>query len=674
MSPAEQLVFAQGFAELLLNAGVATTIERDGHLQNLRAVMAARGYTRPSIAQLRRLFADAVARRSDAGFGDDASHPSHPSPGGDWGAFDPPPPVPSGVAPPPGWAVLPHGVFQVAGRSSAAGEPVVPAPLVVTGRHISVEEGYESLELCWLRDGEWRRRVVPRDVLASKVKIVELAAYGLPVTSETSSRVVKYLADFEAANLDRLPRVAVSHSLGWAPDMHSFLWGETLLRAAGPAAPAGGTLVRFQGADAGDDQVARGFRFGGTAEGWRGAVGPELAAPKLRLAVTFSLATPLLVILGAPNPIYELCGETSRGKTVALRVAASVWGCPDERSPDAVMGTWDTTRVGAERTLAVVNNLPLFLDDTRRAKNAELVSALVYDVASGRGRKRGTPKGVQRSGTWSTALLSSGESSVNDLAEKGGAKARVLSVWGSPFGEASGAMGVRVKALNCAVLTHFGHAGPEFVQHLLDRRDAWPGWVARYEELTGYYARRAGDNPVLGRMADTFAMLGVVGEVAAEALALPALASPPVHVLWGELAGAVVAGDVPARAVRHVHDWALSRQNRFYVSSPAGNPVPAAGWAGKWDYNNAEWTAIEFFPNELNEILRAGEFEPQPVVRSWKERGWLRLAADGGNPCQRVGTSRSRLVTILRAALEEPAGADPSASDPRPVSPARYAP
>ena len=86
--------------------------------------------------------------------------------------------------------MLPRGVFQVTERPSAAGEPVVPAPLVVTGRHISVEEGHESLELRWLRDGEWRRRVVPRDVLASKAKMVELAAYGLPVTSETSSRVV----------------------------------------------------------------------------------------------------------------------------------------------------------------------------------------------------------------------------------------------------------------------------------------------------------------------------------------------------------------------------------------------------------------------------------------------------------------------------------------------------
>ena len=304
-----------------------------------------------------------------------------------------------------------------------------------------------------------------------------------------------------------------------------------------PRGTGGGPPARFQGADVGDDQVARGFRSGGTPGGWREAVGPALAAPKLRLAVTFSLAPPLLAVLNAPNPFHELCGETSGGKTVALRVAASVWGCPDERSPHAVMGTWDTTRVGAERTLAVVNNLPLFLDDTRRAKDADLVSALVYDVASGRGRKRGTPKGVQRSSKWSTALLSSGESSVNDLAEEGGAKARVVSVWGSPFGEVSGPMGERVKALNRAVLAHFGHAGPAFVQHLLDRRDAWPGWVVRYEQLTRYYASRAGDNPVLGRLADTFAMLEVVGELAAVASELPALAKPPVEELWAELVG-----------------------------------------------------------------------------------------------------------------------------------------
>lgn len=301
----------------------------------------------------------------------------------------------------------------------------------------------------------------------------------------------------------------------------------------------------------------------------------------------------------------------------------------------------------------------------------------MYDVASGRGRKRGTPKGVQRSGTWSTALLSSGESSVNDLAEKGGAKARVVSVWGSPFGEVSGAMGGRVKALNRAVLAHFGHAGPAFVRYLLDRRGAWQDWAARYEQLTAQYAGRAGDNPVLGRMADTFAVLGVAGELAADALGLPALASPPVDELWAELAGAVEAGDVPARAARHVRDWALSRQNRFFVSSlqgDSGRPAPHAGWAGKWDYTNDAWAAIAFFPEALAEALRAGQFDPPAVVRSWKARGWLRLAADGGHFCHRVGTSRSRLVTILRSALEETDPAAPADPGPRPVSPARHTP
>ena len=50
MLPAEQLAFAQRLAELLLDVGGATTIERDGHLQNLQTTMAARGYPRQSIA------------------------------------------------------------------------------------------------------------------------------------------------------------------------------------------------------------------------------------------------------------------------------------------------------------------------------------------------------------------------------------------------------------------------------------------------------------------------------------------------------------------------------------------------------------------------------------------------------------------------------------------------
>ncbi len=57
--------------------------------------------------------------------------------------------------------------------------------------------------------------------------------------------------------------------------------------------------------------------------------------PKAIAGVYFSLATPFLEIIDAPNFVVDWAYGNSKGKTTVLRVAGSCWGNPDERSPAA---------------------------------------------------------------------------------------------------------------------------------------------------------------------------------------------------------------------------------------------------------------------------------------------------------------------------------------------------
>ena len=82
-----------------------------------------------------------------------------------------------------------------------------------------------------------------------------------------------------------------------------------------------------------------------------------------------ALAPPMLEILGASNFVLDFAGATSSGKTTTLRVAASCWGKPDERSDESAMHTWDVTRVFLERASTIISGMPLILDDTKRAKD-----------------------------------------------------------------------------------------------------------------------------------------------------------------------------------------------------------------------------------------------------------------------------------------------------------------
>src|SRR5262249_41242302 len=154
-----------------------------------------------------------------------------------------------------------------------------------------------------------------------------------------------------------------------------------------------------------------------------------------KFGIYVACAAPMLMILGTPNIVVSDSGPTTGGKTVKLRVAGSVWGGPDETSPHTVVYTWDATPVWRGRGPRTLGSLPLILDDTMRARRPQDVQQTIYDAASGRGRGRGSPKGLAAQGAWRTVLMTSGERPLASFTQAGGTHARVLESWAtSPFG------------------------------------------------------------------------------------------------------------------------------------------------------------------------------------------------------------------------------------------------
>jgi uncharacterized protein (DUF927 family) len=144
--------------------------------------------------------------------------------------------------------------------------------------------------------------------------------------------------------------------------------------------------VRYRGADEGDEQLAGGFHPAGTLEEWLKAIEPLSDYPRVRLGLYVSLSAALLSVLGTPNYVFSYAGDSSKGKTTALRIAASCWGNPDETSPRRIVVSWDGTQVIRERAPAVFNNMPVFFDDTKRIKGKEEVARTIYDFSQGQGR------------------------------------------------------------------------------------------------------------------------------------------------------------------------------------------------------------------------------------------------------------------------------------------------
>ena len=548
---------------------------------------------------------------------------------------------------------------------------MVAAGVVVVTAILEELEGEDvHLRVEWLYQGRWRSATVSRGLLASSREVVALASRGLPVTSASARELVVWLSRFEHHNRPSLPAAYVVRRLGWCGPGGElgFMWGRTLIREAMHSTDGAPSTWPDRSvslvADGGAAQIAEAYTARGSLDGWRVAVGVLSEYPLAALALFASLAAPLLgVIPDAPNFVVDWSGKSSHGKTSALRVAASCWGMPSERDGGCIH-TWDSTAVGGERAAEMTSFLPLLLDDTKRARRAEDVDAMLYRVYSGRGRLRGRPDGMRRSSTWRTILLSTGEVPATSFSKSQGARARVLSLRGMPFGD--GSSGQVVEDLVGALMEHHGHAGPMLAQWLASNRDKWP---ALAEEYRGYVTDQAAgtDNAFARRAAPYIGLLRLAARLAVDVLG--------VNVLWSDVEGCIASAsarsvadaDVGALALDMVIGWAASHCSSFegrHDSDPRSGKAraPSGGWAGKWTGEaveqfgaSPEWrgTEILWVPAVLRRVLGEQGYDDEAVLDDWAARGWLVSSTAKGRSVQRrIFGQRTRVIGINEAALD----------------------
>jgi len=573
-------------------------------------------------------------------------------------------PVADDVRLPAGWNVTPNGIGRI-----GSDEPVVAkAPLVLIGRFRHLQDEVEYVELAFLVDGQWRRRIVPRCVIADRNKLIHLAAFGVAVTSNSTAALVEYLAAFEAENAGILLTENITGHMGWhrinGEDV--FIWGETLIRnKAGEDGDVPPPSIRFVASDNGNQQISEALKSKGKFDTWRSAIQLIETHPRVLLAVFTALAAPLLKIVGVPSFIVDYAAETSTGKTTSLRIAASVWGNPEECGPDRVslVLSWDITPTCLERSAATLQSIPLMVDETKRAQwPAETLPKSVYAFCAGRGRGRGSIDGVRASATWATTMLSSGEQPITSFARDGGTHARVIQHWGPPFGQANETTAGLVNLLNEALRLNFGHAGPRFVRWLLHHRDQWSQFRSRFAAIRAELLAHSNGKPLAMRLCASMAVICLAEELAHDALNLPTGHMGPLSI---ELLQEFVETDRAAEALRYVLDWARGNHVRFYRITGPTRPVVGGEWVGRWDGPDAQFVGV--LPPTLEQVLREGGFcDFRGLVASWRDRGWLVLGEESEGSARtrlrtRIGEDHNaRVIAIRRSAIEE---VDPPGED-----------
>ena len=154
----------------------------------------------------------------------------------------------------------------------------------------------------------------------------------------------------------------------------------------------------------------------GTLESWLTVVQQDVIGHiNLELALAIGLSAPIAYLLReqkviAEIPIWALIGQSSTGKTTALRLMASIYGSPEEST--GLINDLNATENAFYRSLSDSTGLPLIVDEATCKSNWDF-STTIYNLSKGQDKKRCKTSGELRERfSFSGAIVISGENSL----------------------------------------------------------------------------------------------------------------------------------------------------------------------------------------------------------------------------------------------------------------------
>ena len=348
------------------------------------------------------------------------------------------------------WNSTDFGIYRdtaIGGKDIACAHAIMPVE-----RLVNIDTGDVKLKLAFKRSGadrKWQTTIVGKDVISTARNITSLSSQGISVTSTSASTLVDYLNDMENLNYDIIPERKSIGRLGYIEGEGFSPYVEDLVFDGDASFKNLYSCVQPKGA---------------YTEWYQIALECRKMSVTARILLAASFASPLLSIGGSLPFFVHLWGvDSGTGKTVALMLAASVWGNP---AVGSYVQTFNGTQVGQERTAAFLNHLPMCLDELQLTKNSKGQSNFdVYQLAQGVGRARGKKQGgVDMVPTWSCCFRTTGESPITRGSAGAGAVNRVIDIE-CTAGQVAIKAGHRIAN---KLKQHYGWAGQDFVEKIYE--------------------------------------------------------------------------------------------------------------------------------------------------------------------------------------------------------------
>ncbi len=423
---------------------------------------------------------------------------------------------------PAGFIQNQQGIFKIKKDS----EDLVCGPLRVTALTHSQEATDWGMVLQFIdRDGNLREHKTLCKRLYEKDNslIVELGSLGLLIVPGKEQYFKQYLAAYVTE--ERLESV---DKLGWyeTKDGLNFILPTESINCTGNES------IIFQPEK--HNAAADTMQIKGTLLEWQQEIaGLCSGQPYLIFSLATGLASPLLKPANMDSFGIHIAGPSSRGKTTAIQVAASVWGNgsdPATNGDNSYIRKWNSTVNALEGLCAARNDLPLIMDELGTGDGKDF-GKLIYNIFGGQGKAAMTAnRDLRQQRSWRNIVVSTGEISIKQkmdearLTLRAGQQVRFLDVRVSGDIIKSEDAATLANELKQRCSQYYGTAGPEFIKRLITGAVDWLTLSALVNETVNCSVAQFkfdGANQEQARAIRRFALIEAAGILAVQLGVLP---------------------------------------------------------------------------------------------------------------------------------------------------------
>ena len=448
----------------------------------------------------------------------------------------------------------------------------------------NIETRDELVKCAFFSRNRWDYFIINREVIINNGKITRLANKGIDVTSDSSKLLVGFIRDL--LNNNEIPEYKSTSKMGWHEggflpyDSNIEFDGEESFKTAFSSITEKGSYEKWY------EQVASDRK--------------DNIPLKLMMAASF--ASPLLHLLGRQRFVTLLWGDTGGKKTVAGRIAMSVWG--DSREGKLMFSMNNTTNFYF-RTAEFFNHLPVFFDEFQTfVKRGGDINGLVMSLTEGIDRgKADIDGGIQKIRTWNNVFMLTGEQSISDINSGGGTLNRLIEIYITKDVVEDG-----IKT--CDVLNeNYGHAGKKYIQHLKEVgvENLKLLFNEKYQELMSL-------DKTEEKQAINMAVLLV-----ADYLACNCIFTEETPLTVKDVVGYMFTKkeiDNTQRAYDMFLDECEINKNKF-------GEYATEFWGTKNDFE------IQIVTQKLRDILSKHGFNYNKVLKGWEKKGYVERGNDG---------------------------------------------